>query len=180
MKAQKLYLPSIACVAIVIPVILTLIGIGVIKGLSSSKMGGFETSKQEYQSDQAMTSQIAPVKAKHDKIKDQLEEWVSITTADGYTMVNNTVRQAVEINDQTKTMQVISGQKAEPLRGLNKSLADGSAFTIEGTFTELQNVMLYTESHLPNLLLGSMTISPQRGGKLLEMKLNFNSWKSKK
>lgn len=177
MKAQKFYIKGIVAISIAVPIILTLVICAIINGVSSSMLKDFATSKEEYASDQSLNAQIPPIKAKHKTIEPELKAWEKITTAESYILVNNTIRKAVENHDHSKTMQITSGQRGTATKGIT---AAGSAFALEGTFTELQNVMLETESKLPNLMVGSMNITPQRGGKLLELKLNLNSWETKK
>ncbi|WP_018970723.1 hypothetical protein [Rubritalea marina] len=175
---KKHYIQSVSAIAILLPFLIAIVVSLVIKITSNSILGDFNLSKTTFTNDTAINYRIPPIKKQHVEIAPFIEPWEKITTSESFNSLNSALRKAIETNDSTKTLQILSAQRGSPNRSLTHIKSSSSAFTIEGTYTELQNVMLQTESTLPNLMVQTMSLAPQKAGNLLELKINYTSWET--
>jgi len=174
---KRHYIQSICTFSIALPVLATVMLIGIICVIKSSVLADFSEEKLFFKTEQTQITELNELKAGHKKKLAQLNQWNQLlVSSDSYTKLNTQLRNAISNNNKTKTLQRIDQKKATSPSYAVDAPRSACEFTIEGTFTELQKCTTELECSMPNLMVNTMSIEPQTKSNLLKLKLNYTIW----
>ncbi|PQJ29267.1 hypothetical protein [Rubritalea profundi] len=173
---KRHYIQSIGTFSIAVPLIVTLIVIGIISFTKSTLLGDFSQSQRIYKTEQTQIAALSKLEIKHKAQQSQLEQWDKLLTSDSYNEVNKQLRIAITNNNKSKTLQLTDQKSATRPAYAVDAPRSACEFVLEGTFTELQRCTTELECKMPNLMVNTMNIKPQTNSNLLNLKLNYTIW----
>jgi hypothetical protein len=173
---KRHYIQWIGLFAIGIPLIVTLILIGIISFTKFTLLGDFSQNQKIYESEQAQIAVLSRLEIAHKAQQGQLEQWNKLLTGDSYNEVNKRLRIAITNNNKTKTLQLTDQKSvARPTYAVDAPRS-ACEFVLEGTFSEIQRCATELECKMPNLMVNTMSIKPKTNSNLLNLKLNYTIW----
>lgn len=173
---KKQYIQSISCFSVLVPIILFLIGLAIINITKNSFIGDFEQNKQSYINDQSLNTQIEGMKKGSAQRQANLTSWNKLLEGNSFTKINNNLRESIKDNNKSKTLDILELNKgAEPKTGVNTK-SSSFDLSLVGTYTDIQNCLLNLEAKMPNLMVNSLSLEPQKNSKLINLKLNYIVW----
>ena len=173
---KRHYIQSIGTFSIALPLIAALALTGIISFAKSSLLGDFSQSQQIYKTEQTQIAALSKLEITHKTQQSQLEQWNKLLTGDSYNEVNKQLRIAITNNNKTKTLQLIDQKSVTRPSYAVDAPRSACEFVLEGSFTEIQRCTTELECKMPNLMVNTMSIQPQRNSNLLNLKLNYTIW----
>lgn len=161
-----------------LPLILLLVGFVVLNNVNQSGEKEFKVRAQNYSRVKSQQKQVSVLESKIENLSSKGEDWEKLLASSDVGAVTSLIQGISEGRalEEFKRSDFNFVGRATGVGAVSEQPSVSFDLGLSGNYANLQEGLLAMEARMPNLVMNSMKLSPDRKGETLNLKLAYSAW----